>query len=316
MELVTKGITPSDYKVGVVIARFQINELHHGHKMLVQHVIDNHKHVIVFLGVPRVKNSKRNPLDFDTRKQMVLSEFPDVTVLPLFDQRKNENWSSKLDEALSVPFGESTFLLYGSRDSFIPYYMGKHQTAELSHSTSTDATSIRLKLSEKPINSSDFRAGVIYGNYQHRPYVHPTVDVVVANEKGQILLARKPLEDKFRFIGGFVDPSDADLEAAARRELREETTLSALKMIYIGSKLINDWRYQREENKIMSTLFLTYDWDQMGTATASDDIEEVRYFDMKDLLTKEDVEREIMPEHHELFFILIKKVKELNLIKL
>jgi nicotinamide mononucleotide adenylyltransferase len=64
-------ITPSDYQVGVIVGRFQTHYLHEGHLDLISHVLENHSQVIIMLGISRKQNSKRNPLDFATRKLMI-----------------------------------------------------------------------------------------------------------------------------------------------------------------------------------------------------------------------------------------------------
>lgn len=317
--------------VGVVIGRFQTPELHVGHIGLLDHVSEIHKNVVVFLGVPRIQNTKRNPLDFVTRRKMVQSIYPDVIVLPLDDNRSDYKWSTQIDNAIRSMFPESDAVLYGSRDSFIPNYHGKHTTEEYPQVQSYNATDLRAEAATTPLDSDDFRAGVIYGIHKQRPVTYPTVDIVVANGDGQILLARKPSEDKFRFVGGFVDRTDVDWEMAARRELYEETKLDALKMHYITSQKINDWRYAKEESGIMTSLFLTYTWDQMGRPEASDDIAEVKWFNVKDLFTKEteksmgdghipkvtykfNLENTIVPEHIELMEKFLVKVDIENLI--
>jgi NADH pyrophosphatase NudC (nudix superfamily) len=112
---------------------------------------------------------------------------------------------------------------------------------------------------------------------------------------------------------------------AARRELYEETKLSALRMEYVCSQAVEDWRYKGLDNGIMTTLFMTYAWDQMGRAEASDDIAEVKWFNVKDLysittdpsLSQEHIpnknyifhiEDKIVPEHVELMKTFIKKI--------
>jgi hypothetical protein len=41
---------------------------------------------------------------------MVQSEYPDIIILPLVDQRYNDIWSNNLDSALAIPFGEKKVL--------------------------------------------------------------------------------------------------------------------------------------------------------------------------------------------------------------
>jgi len=269
--------------VGVIIARLQTPYLHDGHIALLDHVTDKHFNVIVFLGIPRIQNTKRNPLDYNTRKQMIQRSYPNVTILPLEDNRSDEKWSANVDNNIRTIFPDKLAMIYGSRDSFIPHYHGKYVVEEFPIVGEHNATDIRAISSEVVRTSEDFRAGIIYGINKQRPVTYPTVDIVVANDNGQILLARKPAETLFRFVGGFVDRDDKDWEMAARRELYEETKLSALKMHYVCSQAVEDWRYAREESGIMTTLFLAYDWDQMGRPEASDDIAEVRWFNLTDL---------------------------------
>lgn len=269
--------------VGVIIARVQTPYLHAGHKALFDHVSKKHPNVIVFLGIPRIQNTKRNPLDFSTRKEMIQHFYPNLTILPLEDNRSDVKWSANVDNNIKAIFPDKSALIYGSRDSFIPHYHGKYVVEEFPIVGQHNATDIRTIAAERVISSESFRAGVIYGINKQRPVTYPTVDVVVANDNGQILLARKPGETLFRFVGGFVDRDDKDWEMAARRELYEETKLSGLKMHYVCSQAVEDWRYAREESGIMTTLFLTYTWDQIGRPEASDDIQEIRWFNLTDL---------------------------------
>jgi bifunctional NMN adenylyltransferase/nudix hydrolase len=69
---IKKHIEPTDFEVGVIIGRFQTNRLHEGHINLISHVLSNHKKAVLILGVSRVQNTKKNPLDFASRKAMIL----------------------------------------------------------------------------------------------------------------------------------------------------------------------------------------------------------------------------------------------------
>ncbi len=319
----------NETEIGVIIGRFETPYLHEGHTGLLDHVTDKHSDVIVFLGVTNIQNTKRNPLDFQTRKKMIQNRYPDVTILPLRDNRCDVKWSNQIDNAIETCFIDKSAILYGSRDSFIPHYHGKYNIEEFEPVESHNATEIRELAAQTVEDSDDFRAGIIYGIYKQRPVTYPTVDVVVINNEKQILLARKPNETLFRFVGGFVDREDKNWEMAARRELMEETKLSALTMHYVCSQAVEDWRYTKEESGIMTTLFMTYEWDQMGRPEASDDIAEVKYFNPKDLfkltiepsqgdghITRKSFEwflkDKIVPEHIELMKTFIKHLESNN----
>jgi bifunctional NMN adenylyltransferase/nudix hydrolase len=310
--------------VGVIVARVQTPELHEGHLALLNHVTSKHSNVIVFLGIARIQNTKKNPLDFSTRKLMIQNMYPSIIILPLEDNRSDEKWSDNLDSMIRTILPDKKAILYGSRDSFFTHYHGSHDTEAFPEVGSHNATELRAEAAETPLPSKVFRAGVIYGIYKQRPITYPTVDVVVV-DGDKILLARKPDETLFRFVGGFVDRTDTNWEMAARRELYEETKLSALRMEYVCSQAVEDWRYKGLDNGIMTTLFMTHAWDQMGKPEASDDIAEVKYFDLKDLysittdpsLSQEHIsnknylfhiEDKIVPEHVELMKTFIKKI--------
>ncbi len=265
-------------------------------KKLIDIVCANHKKVIIFLGVPIISNTKSNPLDFATRKAMIQEMYPDVVILPQKDQRLNEIWSQNLDSQITIPFGELPTLLYGGRDSFIPYYSGKYQVTELSSDIFYSGTEIRKEVSKEILSSSDFRAGVIHATYAQRPVTYPTVDVVALNDKGQILLGKKPNEALYRFIGGFVDRTDKNWEQAAKREFAEETgSCEITDLKYVASSQINDWRYAKTDSGIMTTLFIgkfVY-----GSIQPSDDIASLHWINPFDI----NIEKDIMPEHQGLF---------------
>ncbi len=293
------SVDPSQYIIGVIICRIQVHKLTPAHIDLIEIVTNNHKKVIMFLGVPVISNTRQNPLDFATRREMVLEKYPNIIVLPLKDMRSDELWSKNLDSQISIPFGELSALLYGSRDSFIPYYKGKYTTTELITDTFYSGTEVRSQVSKEILSSSDFRAGIIHANYAQRAVTYPTVDIVAYNDKGQILLAKKPNEDKYRFVGGFADRTDESYEDAASREFREKTggcEISDLK--YIASAKIDDWRYRKTESGIMTTLFLGK--FIFGKIQPTDDIESLHW-----LYPSEITVSDIMNEHQPLFLKLI-----------
>ena len=85
------------FDVGVVVGRFQVHELHDGHKELIDHVCSQHNKVIIFLGLSHVNMSINNPLDFESRRQMIAADYPDINVLYIKDMPSDEAWSNKLD---------------------------------------------------------------------------------------------------------------------------------------------------------------------------------------------------------------------------
>ena len=284
------------YDVGVIIGRFQVDILHEAHTNLIDMVVSNHKKAIIFLGVSAVLGSVRNSLDFESREKMIHEKYPNVIVLALPDQASNALWSGELDRRIREVYQIGKVVLYGGRDSFIPYYEGSFDVTELEQElVFLSGTEIRKEISSSVKSSAEWRAGVIYGLYNTYSTSFQTVDIACFSENGdKILLAKKPRETKYRLVGGFVDPSDASLEAAARREFSEEvqnTEVSPMK--YVTSSRIDDWRYRSDRNKIMTAVFVCkYIY---GSPRPSDDISEVRWFDTKELASK--VKENIVEEH-------------------
>ena len=295
-------IDTSEYPVGVIIARFQVHKLHEAHRLLIDRVCENHKKVILFLGVSEIENTRSNPLDFATRKVMIEELYKDknIVILPLKDQRSDKTWSDYIDSMIQIPFGNLPAVIYGGRDSFIPYYKGKYKTAELTTTIFVSGTEVRREVSREIISSPDFRAGVIHATYAQRPVTYPTVDVVIKNESGDFLLCKKPGEDKYRFIGGFVLREDQSLESSVKRIVGNKCgSIEIGDLKYIGSQVINDWRYKKGESGIMTTLFEVK--FLFGGITPSDEISELRWFKREELNL--DL---IMEEHKGLFLTYFK----------
>lgn len=293
-------------KTAVVIARFQTPYLHEGHKSLISQVKETHSRVIILLGVSPITGSRKNPYDYYTREKMIKASYPEIIVLPVSDHPSDKIWSENLDTLLKGVFPNEQFSLYGSRDSFIPYYHGKFETIELPNHGDYNATELRKQYADKVFDSNDFRAGILYALYNQYTKVYPTVDIALfRNEKTEILLGKKAINNKWRLVGGFADPEDADYESAANRELMEECgELETTGMVYETSAKINDWRYRNEADKIITLLF-SCDYIS-GEPVAQDDIAELAWFTLHDL-TEMINKGLVSDEHTGLFNLLIEK---------
>lgn len=293
----------------VIIARFQTPYLHQGHLSLLSEVKAKHNKLIVLLGISPVPGTRKNPFDYHTREKMIKREYPEIVVLPITDEPSDEKWSAKLDDLLQSSFPTESFLLYGSRDSFIPHYKGRYETIELPKHGEFNATELRERYADKVFDSKDFRAGILYAYHNQYTKVHATVDVAVfRNDRTDVLLGKKPSNLKWRLIGGFSDPEDDSFEVAAKRELQEECgPIEVGEMKYELSKKVADWRYRSEADKIITTLF-SCDYI-FGTPTAQDDIIEVKWVPLTQLTQMMERE-ETTPEHTPLFKHLIDKYQK------
>ena len=267
----------SPENVGMIVARFQVDELTDGHKDLIQYVADNHSRAVIFLGVSRCKCSVNNPLDYRTRKFMIEKDYPNIKILYIKDCHSNILWSNNLDDLIRKELnGDETAVLYGSRDSFIKYYSGKFPTKKLEPKRIVSGSERRKELSNEVLASGAFRHGVIWAVMNQYPKSLATVDMAVFNEdKTQILMGRKKNETKYRFPGGFLNAGE-DHVTAAVRETKEETGVDYGNLEWVGSFVINDWRYRGEVDKITTTLFAGT--HVSGKPEPGDDIIEIRWF--------------------------------------
>lgn len=291
--------------VGVVVGRFQTPYLTKGQKELLSFADASCTQLIVVLGVSPLKVSYRHPLNVESRRLMVKEFHPDAIVLWKSDRSDDGVWSEELDAMLAPYVGQNqTVLLFGGRDSFIPRYHGRHVTHQVPEDSSHEsATDLRRSVGRDVIDHANFRQGVVWASQNMWPTVYPTVDIILAKESQtdpyeEILLVRKPHEKVWRFPGGFVSPTDKHLEMAARRELVEETGLGVNDLRYIGSFLVDDWRYKNEPNKIMTTLF--YGAFMSGFPVPGDDVEEAAFFPARTVENMV-VECKLAPSHHPLW---------------
>jgi len=303
--------------VGVVVARFQIDELHTGHEALLKRVIFENDVLCVVLGGNENRGSRRNPLDFIVRKTMVENWLRDqpkkVPLVVLFqqDQPSDYVWSANLDRQLRQAFPGSSMTLYGGRDSFLSHYHGEWPTKNLTDQlvVTHTATQRREQLANQPGNTAEFRRGVIYGAYNTWPRTFICVDIAVLAPNKQLLLGKRKTEEKHRFFGGFVDQNDFSLEMAAMREVNEEAGIDCeATPTYITSGHVNDYRYQsKDDGLIMTSLFLVDDY--RGTPCAGDDIDSIVTVSLA-TNTREKIVDMMVPGHQSLMRSLLTHLKE------
>jgi bifunctional NMN adenylyltransferase/nudix hydrolase len=243
-------------KTGVIIGRFQVDELHDGHTVLIDYVNKNNDELIIFIGLSPLKCTYNNPLDFSAVKKMLEETYPDAIIMYIKDEISDKEWSEKLDKMLKkIPNPDDEICLYGSRDSFIKHYHGEYKTEELEQTVFTSGTNVRKEIAGSVVSNADFRKGVIWAAMNQYTGPATTIDVAILNDdETKVLLGKKPNEDKLRFIGGFAESGES-FEQTAYREADEETNLALMDLRYIKSIPVDDWRYKNEKKKITTLFF-------------------------------------------------------------
>lgn len=288
--------------MGVIVARFQTPYLTPGHCELIETVRARHAKFAIVLGVARVIPTKKNPLDFATRQRMLQDAYPGVEVLALPDARSDQDWSRHLDQLIRNYHPHETVVLYGGRDSFAQCYSGRFPVVDLEAAVGESGTQARAGAFHAVRGGEDFRAGICYAVANRYPILNPTVDVAVTRANGSMVLLAHKAEDgegRWRFIGGHIDQGETG-EAAARREVLEESGVSVDQLTYVTSCAVADWRYTDTGDGIFTTLFQArYAW---GGARAADDVQRVEWFEIE----KIDPATRIVPEHQALWAAFMK----------
>lgn len=136
--------------IGVIVCRMQVPYLTESHQLIVKTALSRHSRVVIFLGTTNAPIDEKNPYPFEFRKKMIEKTFVNngITIIPLPDIKEdNKMWVTILDNFISsfLAYGEEA-MLYGGRDSFIPFYkkeMGKFFTIELAPTDYDSGTELR-----------------------------------------------------------------------------------------------------------------------------------------------------------------------------
>ena len=158
--------------IGVIVCRMQVPYLTSSHLSMIQTVMARHRRIIIFLGTTNKPIDSKNPFPFEFRKKMILSTIgennDDINIVPLPDQvDDNSLWVKTLDQFIQtfLAYDEEP-ILYGGRDSFIPYYQqdnGKFKCVELSPNDYDSGTDLRQLVSiEQPAYSHEAASAILW----------------------------------------------------------------------------------------------------------------------------------------------------------
>lgn len=135
-------------KVGIIVGRFQVPELHAGHRYLVDTVVSQSDSVLIVLGHTEIV-SERNPFSKETRAVLFQKLHEKIELTEIADHPSDKEWSDQLDEIIIDRFPDASITLYGSRDSFLLVYTGRFPTVHLPPIPAPSGTEIRKNFSQK-----------------------------------------------------------------------------------------------------------------------------------------------------------------------
>ena len=275
--------------VGVVVGRFQVDQLTEGHLDLLAKA-NEHARMCIIIGVTS-QVTQDNPLDYPSREQMLRESYPRATFLPIHDQPLDKLWVQNLDQMVGslYQFSEKTF--YAGRDSgFVVAYescMGKSRIVEVDEVPNISGSIERQKIAQDMGTSRAWRAGIIHAAYNQYPRINLCVDIGVTRRtddgKTQILVGSRVNEGgAYRLPGGHVDVTDLTAEHAAARELHEETGLEVGNMRYVGNFRVKSWRMSKNNVIFTSLYHAEY---LSGHGVGMDDLDNVAWMDIEAINT-------------------------------
>jgi len=297
-------------KIGFLVGRFQTPFLIDSQIKILQDFLNqDYNFYGIILGVSATKATKNNPLDFDSRRRMIEEAFPKKFQFGYIkDEHDDFIWSNHLDDTIfkmlgtyidKYAFSIDFVTIFGDKSTVLSKYFGKFNTQELNIDKIDSIEFQKEFVSKKVLDTAAWRAGACWSASNRYPVAYHTVDCAIFDDLSndlscnKVWMAKKTGESKLRFVGGFVDPKDNSSEDAAKRESLEETGMQCSILGYISSRKINDWRYQNEEDKIITSFYALV--RQNGIPKANDDIKELYKVDILTL-----TEEHVMEEHREL----------------
>jgi bifunctional NMN adenylyltransferase/nudix hydrolase len=296
-------MTNNSSTLGVIIGRFQVSDLHSGHVDSLSAVGEAHARVLVLIGVRDSPRSDVNPLPYQARRQNLIANYPEYEYAPIADHQSDAEWVKSVDRIIDIHKDHLGVKLYGSRFSCLNTYKthgGKYPTVMLdAEEPELSGSESRRVDSAEVIDSLDFRKGIIWAENNKYPACYHTVDVAVMRyvedvENPEVLLCRKPGVEKFQFIGGYINSDETSAQAAVR-ELQEETGLHIWGSCrLIGEYFIDDWRVADSDKIKQKTFFYKGNVIDLTTMGPRDDIEELKWFRVSDIL------KCIIPTHYPL----------------
>ncbi len=254
--------------INVLIGYFQVPDFSDTDLEALNHIIEEYPNPIIFLVVPKIRSSKKNPLSFIQRKQLLDSCFNDITVLPI---EENTICMRKEVKSMVAKIAPLDVITYHVQD--------KLDRCPGDTVFSLEGTGINVHRTHK-----QFRAGVIEGVRNRWDTSFQTVDIAMFNDKGEVALIRKADRELWQFPGGFVEPKHYSLEYAAQCEVTEECGVESGDFEYVGSFRIADSRYEGETDQVLTALFTAK--YVFGNLKAGDDAAEVDWFSLAELDTK------------------------------
>lgn len=300
-------------KLGVLIGRFQVPEMHEGHRFIVRQMLEQCDQVLVLFGSANRTRSVKNPFTYRERQQATLKLFPGILTAPLNDYLYNDSqWMADVAATIEdcreglcheYETGNVEVVLYGHHKDgndylkWFPQYQYVNINSDIDISGTEVRNSVMHMLPESVQADAQYFAKErdTFKNYPYPGSLNICCGDAVVECLGHILLIKRkftPGAGNWALPGGHKNTNETFLQCALR-ELQEETNLRIPEPVLLGSikstRLFDSPKRSSGIPKLTLAVHLVVKPNPDGSlprANGSDDAAETSWVPVADVLNK------------------------------
>lgn len=299
-------------KLGVLIGRFQVPQMHEGHRFIIHRMLEQCDEVLILFGSANRTRSVKNPFTYRERQQATLQLFPTVLTAPLNDYMYNDSqWMAdvaatinQVVENVCVDHQENfEVLLYGHHKDGNDYLNWFPQYEYVNINSDIDISGTEVRNSFMHLLPDNVQADAAYfakeretfKNYPYPASLNICCGDAVVECLGHILLIKRkftPGAGNWALPGGHKNTNETFLQCALR-ELIEETNIRVPEPVLLGSiestRLFDSPKRSSGIPKLTLAVHMVVKPNPDGSlprANGSDDAVETRWVPTSDILNK------------------------------
>jgi len=299
-------------KLGVLIGRFQVPEMHEGHRYIVKRMQEQCDQVLVLFGSANRTRSVKNPFTYRERVTAGKNLFPNVIMAPLNDYLYNDSqWMADVAATIEIIRTKVSYnfqkpvevVLYGHHKDGNDYLNWFPQYEYVNINSDIDISGTEVRNSFAHLLPDNVQADMRYfakerETFKDYPY-HDSLNIccgdAVVECLGHILLIKRkftPGAGNWALPGGHKNTNETFLQCALR-ELKEETNLRIPEQVLLGSikstRIFDSPKRSSGIPKLTLAVHMVVKPDPDGSlprANGSDDAAETRWVPIADVLNQ------------------------------
>ena len=299
-------------KLGVLIGRFQVPQMHEGHRFIVRQMMEQCDQVLVLFGSANRTRSVKNPFTYRERREEALKLFPNIWTAPLNDYLYNDSqWMADVAATIEDARVEACdqfetaveVVLYGHHKDGNDYLKWFPQFEYVNINSDIDISGTEVRNSYAHLLPENVQADMKYFAKERQTFKsYPYPDSLniccgdaVVECLGHILLIKRkftPGAGNWALPGGHKNTDETFLQCALR-ELKEETNIRVPEPVLLGSikstRLFDSPKRSSGIPKLTLAVHLVVKPNPDGSlprANGSDDAAETSWVPIADVLNK------------------------------